>query len=285
MEKNSRILFGIFVILAMLFMYSSNISNNVTIIESEVIRYVRFAKDNITSYGIHDGNTIYQLSDAPYNNGSLTGKVFKTENVRFLAPAEPSKVIAVGYNYHSHRGDIQLPEHPPLFLKLPTSIIGPEENIIYPEGASNLHYEAELVIVIGKTTSKVSPKEAGSSIFGVTAGNDVSERNWQSNDLQWFRGKASDTFGPIGPAIVTGLNFKDLLVQSKLNGQVMQSQRTKDHIHDVDTIVSHISQTVTLYPGDVIFTGTPGSTTAMKPGDIIEIEVEGVGVLRNHVVK
>ena len=249
------------------------------------VRYVRYAHADGVSYGIQREELIEQLTAAPYADGEATGATHRLADVKLLAPAEPSKVIAVGYNYHSHRGDRELPAHPPIFLKLPTTIVGPGADIRYPDGATDLHYEAELVVVIGKTASKVSPADAGDYIFGVTAGNDVSEREWQANDLQWFRAKASDTFGPLGPAIVSGLDYKDLLVQSRLNGEVMQSQRTRDHIHDIDAIVSHISQTVTLVPGDLIYTGTPGTTSAMVPGDVIEIEVEGVGVLRNQVVK
>ena len=185
----------------------------------------------------------------------------------------------------SHRGDRQLPEHPPIFLKLPTTIVPAGADIIYPDGATDLHYEAELVVVIGKEARNVSPEDAGDYVFGITAGNDVSERAWQANDLQWFRAKASDTFGPLGPSIVTGLNYNDLLVESRLNGELMQSQRTRDYIHDVEAIVSHISQSATLEPGDLIFTGTPGTTSAMKPGDVIEISVEGVGILRNNVAR
>ena len=253
------------------------------VVAAAPVHYVRYSVDNSISYGVQDGDTIRQLSAAPYHGGTPTGATVELADVKLLAPAEPSKVFAVGFNYDSHRGDRVLPPHPPIFLKLPTTIIGPDANIIYPEGAADVHYEAELVVVIGKTASKVSVEDASDYIFGVTAGNDVSKRIWQADDMQWFRGKATDTFGPLGPAIVTGLNYKNLLVQSRLNGEVMQSQRTSDHIHDVDAIVSFISQTVTLYPGDVIFTGTPGSTTAMQPGDIIEIEVEGVGILRNTI--
>ena len=256
-----------------------------SVFSADTARYVRYEHDGNSSYGVHDGDTIRQLSAAPYLGGTPTGVTVAHSDVRLLAPAEPSKVYAVGYNYDSHRGDRVLPPHPPIFLKLPTTIIGPGADIIYPEGATDVHYEAELVVVIGKTASKVSVEDAGDYIFGITAGNDVSERNWQANDLQWFRGKATDTFGPLGPAIVTGLNYKDLLVQSRLNGEVMQSQRTIDHIHDIDAIVSFISQTSTLYPGDVIYTGTPGSTTAMQPGDVIEIEVEGVGILKNQIAR
>ena len=251
----------------------------------EINRYIRYTQNNLSSYGVIIDNKVHQLTKAPYLGGVKTGKTANLDKIILLAPAEPSKVIAVGYNYHSHRGDMELPAHPPIFLKLPTSIIATNESIIYPNGATDVHYEAELVVVMGKTASKVSKEEAENYIFGVTAGNDVSERNWQANDLQWFRGKAADTFAPLGPEIVTGLNYKDLLVQSRLNGKIMQSQRTQDHIHDIDAIVSHISQTVTLFPGDVIYTGTPGSTTAMVPGDIIEIEVEGVGILRNTISK
>jgi len=256
-----------------------------SIFAADFARYVRYAFEDTVSYGVQDGDTVRQLSAAPYLGGTITGTSVALADVQLLAPAEPSKVYAVGFNYDSHRGDRVLPPHPPIFLKLPTTIIGPDADIIYPNGATDVHYEAELVVVIGKTASKVSVEDASDYIFGITAGNDVSERNWQANDLQWFRGKATDTFGPLGPAIVTGLNYKDLLVQSRLNGKVMQSQRTRDHIHDVDAIVSFISQTSTLYPGDVIYTGTPGSTTAMQPGDIIEIEVEGVGVLRNQIAR
>lgn len=250
---------------------------------AETARYIRYDDGDRVSYGVQDNDTVERLDAAPWLGGKPTGDRDSLTDVRLLAPAEPSKVFAVGYNYLSHRGDRQLPAHPPIFLKLPTSIIGPETDIIYPAGATDLHYEAELVVVIGRRARNVSPEDAGAYIFGITAGNDVSERVWQANDLQWFRGKASDTFGPLGPAVVTGLNYNDLLVQSRLNGETMQSQRTKDFIHNVEAIVSHISQTATLLPGDVIYTGTPGSTTAMQVGDVIEIEVEGVGVLRNRI--
>lgn len=245
--------------------------------------YVRYAHAGGISYGVIRNDRIIELDGPPWLDGQPTGDSVATAKARLLAPVKPSKVFAVGFNYDSHRGDRELPEHPPIFLKLPTTITGPETVIVPPPGASDVHYEAELVVVIGKTAKNVSKAQAGDYIFGVTAGNDISERRWQADDLQWFRGKASDNFGPIGPAIVTGLNYNDLLVQSRLNGEVMQSQRTRDFIHNAHAIVSHISQYATLHPGDVIFTGTPGSTTAMKSGDVIEIEVEGVGILRNTI--
>jgi len=257
---------------------------------ADVTRYVRYSDDGEVSYGIEDGEQIHALDAAPWNSGKRTGASVATAGVTLLAPAEPSKVIAVGYNYSSHREEMTheetrpIPEHPPLFLKLPTTITGPGTDVVYPADATDLHFEGELVIVIGKTASKVSAEEASDYIFGVTAGNDVSERSWQANDLQWLRAKASDTFGPLGPAIVSGLNYLDLRVQTRLNGETMQDQSSIDHIHDVHAILSYVSQYVTLYPGDIIYTGTPGATAAMKPGDVVEIEVEGVGILKNRIV-
>jgi 2-keto-4-pentenoate hydratase/2-oxohepta-3-ene-1,7-dioic acid hydratase in catechol pathway len=256
----------------------------------ETTRYVRYDDGASVSYGIEQGNQVYQLDSAPWAGGKKTGNVTAISDVTLLAPAEPAKVIAVGYNYISHREEMTheetrpIPEHPPLFLKLPTSITGPETDVVYPPDATDLHFEGELVIVIGKTASKISPDEAADHIFGVTAGNDISERNWQANDLQWLRAKASDTFGPLGPAVVTGLNYLDLRVQTRLNGETMQNQSSIDHIHDVHAILSYVSQYVTLHAGDIIYTGTPGATAAMKPGDSVEIEVEGVGILRNRIV-
>lgn len=252
-------------------------------VQAETIKYIRYELNGSSSYGVLAGDQIRQLDAAPYNDGKPTGETHALTDVKLLAPAEPSKVIAVGYNYRSHRGDRELPPHPPIFLKLPTTIIGPGDDIIFPAGATNVHYEGELVVVIGKTAAHVAAEDAADYIFGITAGNDVSARDWQADDLQWFRAKAADTFGPLGPVIVTGLNYRDLLVQTRLNGETMQSQRTRDHIHDIHEIVAHISNTTTLYPGDLIFTGTPGTTSEMVPGDIVEVEVEGVGVLRNQV--
>jgi 2-keto-4-pentenoate hydratase/2-oxohepta-3-ene-1,7-dioic acid hydratase in catechol pathway len=258
-----------------------------TELQAQVTRYVRFLSAGTTSYGILEGDSIRVLAGDLFSAGAATpsGKVVRTAQVKLLAPCEPKKVIAVGLNYKSHLGTQAPAAEPGLFAKMPTSIVGHEENIIYPSDARNLHYEGELVIVIGKRASRVPVASAGEYIFGITAGNDVSERDWQAGDLQWFRAKGSDTFGPLGPHIVTGLNYNDLLLQTRLNGQVVQSQRTSDLIFDVHTIVSYVSRYVTLEPGDVIYTGTPGTTRAMKPGDVVEVELEGVGVLRNRVTR
>ena len=250
---------------------------------AQPIKYVRYSAAGTASYGILDGDVVRELSGNLFASPKPTGKTFKLAEVKLLAPCEPRKVIAVGLNYKSHLGERPPAAYPGLFAKMPTSIVGPGDDVVLPEGAKNAHYEGELVVVIGRRAKNVPIADAAKYVFGVTAGNDISEREWQKADLQWFRAKASDTFGPLGPVIVSGLNYGDLLLQTRLNGEVVQSQRTKDLIFDVPAIVSYISTYVTLEPGDVIYTGTPGTTRSIKPGDVVEIEIEGVGVLRNRV--
>ncbi len=249
-----------------------------------VTKYIRYSHEGTTSYGILDGETIRVLDGDLFSSPRPSGRTLRLSDIELLAPVEPPKVIAVGLNYQSHLGNREAAAYPGLFAKYPTSIVGHGANIIIPSDSKNLHYEGELVIVIGKEAHNVSAAEAPDYILGVTAGNDVSERDRQRDDLQWLRAKGSDTFGPVGPAIVTGLNYNDLLVQTRLNGEVRQSESTADLIFSIDEIVSYVSRYFTLLPGDLIFTGTPGRTAAMKPGDVVEIEVQGVGVLRNTLV-
>jgi 2-keto-4-pentenoate hydratase/2-oxohepta-3-ene-1,7-dioic acid hydratase in catechol pathway len=192
-------------------------------------------------------------------------------------------VLAVGLNYKSHLGNRPAPEKPELFFKPLTSLQNPDGEIVIPPGAKNVHYEGELVIVIGKRAQRVSADKANDYIFGYTCGNDVSERDWQRGDLQWWRAKGSDTFGPLGPAIVTGLDYKKSRLQTRVNGEVKQSQLLSDLLFDAAATVSFTSQYVTLERGDVIYTGTPGATSAMKPGDVVEVEIDGIGTLRNRV--
>jgi 2-keto-4-pentenoate hydratase/2-oxohepta-3-ene-1,7-dioic acid hydratase in catechol pathway len=249
---------------------------------SEVTSYVRFSHDGRVAYGILEPDTVRKLNTNFLEGGTPDGKAFRLSEVRLLAPVEPSKVIAVGLNYRSHIGDRPVPAVPGLFAKMPTSVIGPEDDIVFPPEAQDVHYEGEMVVVIGKKAQNVSESGAHEYIFGVTAGNDVSERAWQKGDLQWLRAKGSDTFGPLGPAVVRGLNYNDLQVTTRLNGEVRQFQRTNDLLFSVDRIVSYVSRFITLLTGDLIFTGTPGTTKAMKEGDVVEVEIEGVGILRNR---
>ena len=252
--------------------------------QAPVTKYVRYSAAGVTSYGILEGDSIRELKGDLFANPAPTGRSVRLADVKLLAPCDPKKVIAVGLNYKTHLGERPAAEYPGLFAKYPTSIVAHGENIVIPPDAKNVHYEGELVVVIGKRAKHVSVADAKSYVFGVTVGNDVSERDWQKQDLQWFRAKASDTFAPLGPAIVTGVNYDDLLLQTRLNGEVVQSQRTKDLIFDVANVISYLSRYITLEPGDVIYTGTPGTTRSFKAGDVIEVEIENVGLLRNRAV-
>ena len=249
----------------------------------DVTKYVRYEHDGATSYGILERETIHQLDGNVFESPERTGATVALGDVTLLAPSEPQKVVAAGLNYRSHLGGAQPAEYPGLFDKHATSLIGHEAEITYYEDATNLHFEGEMVLIIGKLTRDVSVEDAPDHIFAVAPGNDISERVWQSNDLQWFRAKGADTFGPVGPVMARGVDYNDLLLQTRVNGQVMQSQRTRDLLFDSAYLVSYASRYVTLEPGDMIFTGTPGSTSAMQPGDVVEIELENVGVLRNTI--
>ena len=169
-----------------------------------VTKYVRYSHQNVIAYGILEGETIRELKGNLFAGATPTGRTVKLADARLLAPCQPSKVIAVGLNYKSHLGERPAATYPGLFAKLPTSIVGPDDAIVATDDAKNLHFEGELVVVMGRRAKNVSVADAPSYVFGVTAGNDVSERDWQKSDLQWFRAKASDTFGPLGPVIVNG---------------------------------------------------------------------------------
>jgi 2-keto-4-pentenoate hydratase/2-oxohepta-3-ene-1,7-dioic acid hydratase in catechol pathway len=249
----------------------------------DVTRYVRYEHDGATSYGVLEGETIHQLGGDVFGSHERTGATVALGDVTLLPPSEPKKVVAAGLNYRSHLGGATPAEYPGLFDKHATSLIGHEAEITYYEDATNLHFEGEMVLIIGKVTSNVSVEDAPDHIFAVAPGNDISERVWQSNDLQWFRAKGADTFGPVGPVMARGVDYNDLLLQTRVNGQVMQSQRTRDLLFDSAYLVSYASRYVTLEAGDMIFTGTPGATSAMQPGDVVEIELEHVGVLRNTI--
>jgi 2-keto-4-pentenoate hydratase/2-oxohepta-3-ene-1,7-dioic acid hydratase in catechol pathway len=248
--------------------------------------YVRYQKDAQVSYGVLEGETIRRLSGSLFNNPRETGEKLKLNDVRLLYPVQPQKILAVGLNYKSHIGARTPPANPEIFYKPITCLVNPGGDIVIPKDAKNVHYEGELVVVMGKQARDVSRADAVNAIFGVTCGNDVSERDWQNGaqkDLQWWRAKGADTFGPLGPAIVRGLDYGNLLLKTKLNGTVVQEQSTSDLLFDCPAIVSFISRYVTLEPGDVIYTGTPGATKKMNPGDIVEVEIEGIGTLRNRI--
>ena len=248
------------------------------------MKLARYALNGETGYGIVSGENLRVLSGCPFSDYSETGETVAMADVKLLAPTVPTKVLAVGLNYRSHLGGQPEPKNPEIFIKTPSCINDPEGNIELPGGDDDVHAEGELVVIMKERTRKATPEEAAANILGVTCGNDVSARTWQSDDLQWWRAKASDTFGPIGPVLVTDLDYTDAQLETRINGKVIQKQTTADLIFPVTQVVSFISQAITLEPGDAIFTGTPGTTTALKAGDVVEIEIAGIGILKNHVV-
>lgn len=255
----------------------------ITLPAGESIKYARYLYQERVSYGVlRDEATLWRVEGDIFGEHTVLAETVPLSEVQLLPPVQPGNILAVGLNYASHAGTAGAAA-PEMIPKLPNALAGPNDPIWMFPDASNLHYEAELVVVIGKEGRNVPLESAADYVFGVTAGNDVSERNWQARALQWIRAKSSDSFAPIGPYIVTGLDYNDLLVQSRVNGELRQSESSAFMIHNVEALVSYISQYITLKPGDVIFTGTPGSTQAMQVGDVVEIEVQGVGVLRNTI--
>lgn len=253
---------------------------------SPVMRYARFEHQGRIVHGIVEQDQLRVIEGNLFGNYRLTSTRRKLSDVKLLYPVAPPKALAVGRNYRSHLGSAPAPKNPEIFYKPITCLQNPGDPIIIPAGAKNVHFEGELVVVIGKTLSKATREQAAAAIFGVTCGNDVSERDWQNGpekDLQWWRAKGADTFGPMGPFIARGLDYGKLMLETRVNGKSMQKQSTADLLFDCPTIVSFISQYVTLTPGDVIFTGTPGTTSKLSPGEVVEVEIEGIGVLRNPV--
>lgn len=252
-----------------------------------VTRYVRFRRGEAVLHGILEGDLIRPIQGSLFGEHRAAAEKVKVSAVKLLYPVQPPKVLAVGRNYRSHLGAEPAPKRPEMFYKPTTCLQHPGDEIVIPKDAKNVHYEGELVIVMGKRAQNVTEEQAKGAIFGVTCGNDVSERDWQGGsdkDMQWWRAKGADTFGPLGPCITRGLDYSKLLLTTRLNGEVKQKQSTSDLLFDCHAVVSFVSRYVTLEAGDVIYTGTPGSTSAMKPGDVVEVEIEGIGVLRNKLV-
>ena len=249
-------------------------------------QFIRYRSGSTISTGILEGDAVREIRGDIFGGYTETDTALNLADVSLLHPCQPGKIVCVGLNYRSHLGSRPQPQQPEIFFKAVSCLQDPEAPIVTPIDSADMHYEGELVLVIGRKTKNVSVDQARDSIFGVTCGNDVSDRNWQhgpAKDMQWWRAKSADTFGPFGPAIVTGLDYETLLLRTRLNGEVVQKQYTSDLIFDCPTIVSYVSRWVTLMPGDLVFTGTPGATRKMSPGDVVEVEIEGVGVLRNPV--
>ncbi|MEI6511869.1 MAG: fumarylacetoacetate hydrolase family protein [bacterium] len=258
------------------------------------MKIARFDVGGVVSYGIIEGNKVKALEGLPWEGMDPTGKEYDVSAVKLLAPIEPPDVIAIGLNYKAHatEGGMKFPSAPVIFLKATSTVIGPGDDIVLPKMApSEVDYEAELVIVIGRTCRRVTESEALSFVLGYTCGNDVSARDAQlKNDIQWARGKSFDTFCPLGPWIETEVDGDNLNLSIKLNGEVMQSTNSSDMIFSCAKLVSYCSQFATLRPGTVIMSGTPSGVgfarkppVFLKPGDKVEVTIEGIGSLSNPV--
>ena len=206
-------------------------------------------------------------------------------DIRLLAPAEPSKIVCAGLNYKEHAKELEmdLPERPVIFLKPPSAVIGPDDLIVYPDQTVQLEYEAELAIVVKKKARSVPIQQSRDYILGYTCLNDITARDIQKQDIQWTRAKSFDTFCPLGPCIETEINPDDVTIKLSVNGIVKQLSSTSDMIFNIERLVSFVSDVMTLMPGDIVATGTPKGVGPLKRGDSVDIEIEGIGRLSNKV--
>lgn len=246
------------------------------------MKRLRYLKDNQAHYGMLEGETVYRL-------GSLyepqTGKEKADgpiQSVRILPPCEPTKIICAAKNYPWGENPAKSPR-PILFFKPPSSIIGHGENIVYPSSSQQVIFESELVAVMGKVARSVSLKDALKYVLGYTCGNDVTAYDFVLRDNATFHGKSFDTFCPLGPYIVTDLDPEDTMITCRVNGEVRVKGSTKNKYYSCGELVSFISEIMTLFPGDIIMTGTP-DIGDITQGDVVEVDIDGIGVLKNRVV-
>ena len=251
------------------------------------MKIVRFRTGNDIAYGLAEraGVTVYQGS--PFVAWEATETLVPWEAVQLLSPVIPSKVVCVGRNYAEHAAELgnEIPDEPIIFLKPATSVIGPDAGVVYPRQTKNLHHEAELAVVIGRIARNVQAEDVGLYIFGYTAANDITARDLQKKDVQFTRAKGFDTFCPLGPMIETELDpLERLAIVCRVNGEVRQADFTSEMVFGVAELLEFISSVMTLLPGDVILTGTPAGVGPMLPGDVVDVEIDGVGVLTNRIV-
>lgn len=249
--------------------------------------YLRFqANGRDEKYGVLSGKTIQEITPNYFGPYKKTGKKYPLSKVKLLSPVNPSKIIALGLNYLDHARELRMPIplQPLVFLKASSAVVGSGDNIVYPKSSNRIDYEAELAIVIKKKAKNVPEKKAMDYVLGYTCLNDVTARDIQSNDGQWARAKSFDTFAPIGPWIADSLNINDLKIETFLNGVCKQRSNTKDLIFKIEEIISFTSSIMTLYPGDVISTGTPPGVGPMKKGDTVKIRIQKIGDLVNRVI-
>lgn len=252
------------------------------------MKFLRFINnDNHEVFGIYKDNLIVELKGSIFGDYAQSDRIYDLKEIKILPPCIPSKILAVGLNYKDHAEEMNrdLPENPMLFMKPSTAVIAHEEQIEYPSHMSkHVDYEGELAVVIGKKARMVDEKEALDFVFGYTCINDVTARDLQRMDIQFTRGKGFDTFAPVGPFIETGADPAGIGIKTFLNGELKQNSNSSNLIFSVPKLVSFISKVMTLNPGDIIATGTPSGVGKVKPGDVVEVELEGIGKLKNYII-
>ena len=250
------------------------------------MKIVRYQEGKRIHWGILEEKVVRQMKGDPFGQVKPASKTRNVEDVRLLSPCLPSKIVAVGLNYRDHAEEMKLvlPTEPLLFLKPSTSVVGPDEPIVYPASVDRVDYEAELAVVMGKVAKAVPVEKAADTILGYTCLNDVTARNLQAKDGQWTRSKGFDTFAPVGPWIETEIDPSHLEISGYLNGKRQQHSNTTQLIFNPLQLVSFISHIMTLLSGDVIATGTPSGIGPMAVGDRIDVVIEGIGTLSNTIV-
>jgi 2-keto-4-pentenoate hydratase/2-oxohepta-3-ene-1,7-dioic acid hydratase in catechol pathway len=252
-----------------------------------VTRFVRCLVDGEPVYGVIDGEEVAVIDPHPFAIYRQTGRRVPIAGLRLLAPVIPSKIVAIGRNYVDHAAELgnEVPTEPLLFLKPSTAVIGPGDPLRLPTDLSDeVSYEGEIAVVIGALISRVTPEVAEKAILGVTCANDVTLRDVQRREKQWARSKGFDGSCPLGPAIATGLDLAEIRVRTSVDGELRQDGVSSQMVFDIPRIVSEISQTMTLLPGDVVLTGSPAGVGLLNPGQRVRVEIDGVGALENPVV-
>ena len=250
------------------------------------MRFVRFQKqDELPRFGWLHEDKIGEIEGDLFGAYKRLKAEIPIKDARLLAPSTPSKIVCVGRTYVEHAKELgnEVPKVPLIFLKPPSSVIAPGETILLPPQSAQIEHEAELVVVIGKRGRNVTTESARDLILGYTIGNDVTARDLQKSDGQWTRAKGFDTFCPFGPWIDTDFDPADALITCRVNGQMRQLASTRDMVFSVGVLLAYISSVMTLEPGDLIFTGTPAGVSQLNPGDTVEVEIDGLGLLSNPV--
>lgn len=251
------------------------------------MKLARFVHNSTPKYGMIDNGKIYPLAGTIFEKPIREGRGYPLEEVRLLSPVMPSKAICLGLNYRTHAEELgyEIPEHPVFFMKPSSAVIGTEEPIIYPHVlVTQMDYEGELAVVIGRHARHIEPEDAGYYILGYTVANDITARNLQPMNGQWTISKSFDTFLPVGPWVETKLDPTGLNISLKVNRQIRQQANTSDMIFSIPEVVSYLSKVMTLNPGDLILMGTPSGVGELHAGDYVTVEIEGIGCLKNKVV-